>query len=264
VNTSFRFWGRADPRGRTKPAILAEMPQPDAADGVATLRLYDPIDSWGDVWGISAKEFAESLDQIPDAKEIRLHINSPGGEVFEAVSIMNLLRAHPARVVGQVDGIAASAASLIAASADELIMGRNTTLMIHDAWGVCVGNAADMQQLAGVLDALSDNSASVYAEKAGGAVADWRGLMVAETWYSADEAVAAGLADRVDRPVTDPEAAQERFDLAGMFRHTGRESAPPPPAPSEGQAVPAKSDAFARRHAANRHRQVAARHKLPL
>jgi len=232
-------------------------------DGVATLRLYDPVDSWGGEWGVSAKEFAAALDQVADATEIQLHINSPGGEVFEAVTIMNSLRAHPARVVATVDGIAASAASFIAASADETIMARNSTAMIHDAWGLCIGNAADMREIAGVLDRLSDNIAAVYAEKAGGGTAAWRAAMVAESWYSADEAVEAGLADRVDRPATDDGAAKDRFDTAALFHHAGRSDAPPPVIPTEQPAdPPAPGSDHAARHHRHRHRLAAQRHRL--
>jgi hypothetical protein len=122
-------------------------------------------------WGVSAKEFAAVLDELgPNVTQIDLRINSPGGEAMEGVAILNLLRSHPAKVVATVDGLAASAASFIAAGADETIMARNSQLMIHDAWGLCVGNAQDMKDLADALDKLSDNIASIYADKAGGTI----------------------------------------------------------------------------------------------
>lgn len=205
----------------------AEIPTANVDGTVATIRLYDPIDSWGEWWGLSAKEFADAIDGLPSGvTEIRLHINSPGGEVFEAIAISNLLRAHSARVVAIVDGIAASAASFIAVTADETIMAPHSELMIHDAWGVCVGNAAEMTAMAATLDSLSGNIASMYAAKAGTDVADWRAAMAAETWYSADEAVAAGLADRVDAGRSDDQPSN-RHDLT-QFRFAGRTAAPAP------------------------------------
>ena len=205
--------------------IRAETPPAGGDQKVAVFRLYDPIDSWGGEWGVSAKEFAAALDALPDTtSEIRLHINSPGGEVFEGLAILNALRAHDARVVAVVDGIAASAASFIAVGADELVMAKNSELMIHDAWGLCVGNAQDMRELADRLDHFSNNIASVYADKAQGDVATWRAAMAAETWYSAEEAVKAGLADRVD---TKKDAAKARFDLS-IFTYAGRDDAPAP------------------------------------
>lgn len=214
--------------GATTTTVLrAEAPTVDVADGVATLRLYDPIDSWGGYWGVSAKEIAQTLDQLPaDVTEIRLHINSPGGDVFDGIALLNTLRASKARVVAIVDGIAASAASFVAAGVDELIMAPNSELMIHDAWGLCVGNAAEMVAMAELLGHVSDNIASIYAAKAGGTVAEWRDAMQRESWYSADEAVAAGLADRVGDPAADA-AAQNRFDLS-IFTYAGRAAAPPP------------------------------------
>lgn len=225
----YRFRGSAAPQPGQRSPIKASMAASESG-GVATMRLYDPIDSWGGDWGVSAKEFAAALDEVPAASEIRLHINSPGGEVYEGIAILNALRNHPARVVAVVDGLAASAASFIATGADEVVMGRNTQLMVHDAWGLCVGAAVDMRSMAGTLDQISDNIASIYSAKAGGSVPGWRAVMLAETWYSADEAVAAGLADRVEGVEADEEQIAARFDLS-MFKHQGRSDAPPPPLP---------------------------------
>ena len=162
--------------------------------GVVTFQLYDPIDSWGGSGVFLRRSSPRPCRCLTESavNEIRVHINSPGGEVFEAVTIINALRRFDARVVAVVDGLAASAASVLAAAADELVMAPNSTLMIHDAWGVCVGPATDMRSMADLLDKLSDNIADVYAAKAGGSAADWRERMRAETWYTADEAVEAG------------------------------------------------------------------------
>lgn len=180
----------------------------------AELRLFDPIDSWGGEWGISAKEFAAALDQVPqDTSEIRLLINSPGGEVFEGLAILNALRAHPAKVTAVVMGIAASAASFIAAGADELVMMKNSELLVHNAWGLAIGDANDLREVADHLEHTSRNFASIYAEKAGGTVDDWLAVMAKDTFYTADEALDIGLADRVEGEV-DIENAKARFDLS--------------------------------------------------
>ncbi len=226
MNDHRRFQDRLRALASPTPRPRAEAPRADVADGIATIRLYDPIDSWGEYWGVSAKEFVGTLDELgADIGEIHLRINSPGGDVFDGIAILNALRAHPARVVAYVDGLAASAASFIAAGADELVMARNSELMIHDAWGLCIGNAAEMHAMAEMLDHISDNIASVYAEKTGSDVAEWRAAMSAETWYSADEAVDAGLADRVDRK-SDADA-KNTFDLS-IFTYAGRDAAPSP------------------------------------
>jgi ATP-dependent protease ClpP protease subunit len=222
-----------NPQAYRRTPIRAERPEPKTDSGVATLRLYDPLDSWGEYWGVSAKEFVGALDELgDDVTEIRLLINSPGGEVWEGLAILNALRAHPARVVAVVEGIAASAASFVAAGADELVIMQNAELFIHNAWGMAVGNAADMAKMSSELAHEDRNIASIYAAKSGGTVDEWLAAMAAETWYSADEAVEAGLADRVEAPKSDGASeAKNRFDLS-RFRNSARPVAPAARIPS--------------------------------
>ncbi len=222
----FRF-RNAMPTSGIRASVLV----PEISDGVAKMRLYDPIDDWGGDWGVSAKEFASALAALPaEVHTIHLHINSPGGMVFEGVAILNQLRQHSAKVVAVVDGLAASAASFIACGADEVQMSPNTQLMIHDAWGLAIGNAATMRDAGDLLDRLSDNIASVYASKTGGTTAEWRTAMLAESWYSAEEAVAAGLADSIVGETSDDQAVKDAaasFDLS-TFKFGGRDEAPEP------------------------------------
>lgn len=221
----YRFRGHTQPTASSRASIL----EPDTTgDGVVSLYLYDPVDSYGGYWGVSAKEFGEALDALPDdTAEIRLYINSPGGEVWDAMAIVNLLRRHPARVVAIVDGIAASAASVIAVTADETVMGVGSQMMIHDAWNIAIGDEADMLSMADRLGKSSDALARIYAQKAGGTVEEWRDVMRAETWFYGAEAVAAGLADRAEGGEPAAGAARAQFDLS-PFRYQGRGSAPAP------------------------------------
>lgn len=220
----YRFRGHTPPTASARASIL----EPDTTgDGVVSLYLYDPIDSYGGYWGVSAKEFGEALDALPeDISEIRLYINSPGGEVWDAMAIVNQLRRHPARVVAIVDGIAASAASVIAVTADETVMGVGSQMMIHDAWNIAIGDEADMLSMADRLGKSSDALARIYAQKAGGTAEEWRDVMRAETWFYGGEAVAAGLADRAEGGETTPDdaARAQVFDLS-MFRYQGRAAA---------------------------------------
>lgn len=244
-DTTYRFRGSARPHEGIRASVLTS---DDAGDGTAVMRLYDPIDSWGGEWGVSAKEFARALDALPaGTTTIRLHVNSPGGEVFEAVTIKNMLSAHAARVEVVVDGLAASAASFLAASADHVTMAPNSQMMIHDAWGICVGPASDMRSTGELLDKISDNIASIYAARSGADVSQWRSAMLAETWYTAQEAVDAGLADEIGG--TAP-TANASFDLSA-FRYAGRGEAPGP-AHASGLLDRTKSQ----------HRLTAARHGL--
>lgn len=160
-------------------------------DGPAELYIYDEIDSW---FGVGARDVTQALMGVT-TDEITVHVNSPGGDIFEAHAIYNALRAHKATVNVVVDGIAASAASYIAQAGDSILMASNATMMIHDAIGFTYGNAADHAETAEILDKQSDIIAGIYADRAGGTVDEWRASMRAETWYNADEAVEAGLAD---------------------------------------------------------------------
>lgn len=200
----------------------------DAAD----VYIYDVIDSY---WGVNASEFVTELAAL-DVENINLYVNSPGGSVFDGTAIMNALRRHKAHVTATVDGLAASAASFIVQAADEVVMGFGAEMMIHDASAVCWGNAADMEETAKVLNQLSETIASVYAERAGGTTEEWRTAMHAETWYTAEEAVAAGLADRVvtrkgNDTDDEAEASTAKFDLS-IFAHAGRRDAPRPMVPT--------------------------------
>lgn len=260
----YRFRNRLPQPGEGK-APRAEL-QGVVEGEIAKIRLYDVIDSWGGFWGVSASEFTEALDTIGDTvTEIRVHINSPGGEVYEAIAILNALRAHPARVVAIVDGLAASAASFIACGVDETIMGENTELMIHDAHAVAIGPAAFMREAADRLDQVSDNIASIYAKKSGTDLAGWRAAMLAETWYSADEAVDAGLADRAGEledegdPVEIEKDDAEPFDDFNLasFKYQGRDNAPAPAA-ARVEGTPAR-DERAKRMLAHRHAENARR-----
>ncbi|SEO83393.1 head maturation protease, ClpP-related [Actinacidiphila rubida] len=172
----------------------------------AEVLLYDAVGGW---FGIYADEFLDDLRQIT-APKMRLRINSPGGSVFEGIAIANALRAHPATVTVQVDGIAASIASVIAMAGDRIEMAPNSMLMIHEASGVCMGDAAEMAKMAEVLDLISKNIANAYAARAGSDAAGWRAAMQAETWYLPDAAVAAGLADVALSAV--PESPNEPAD----------------------------------------------------
>lgn len=164
------------------------------AAGSAEVDIFDAI-GW---YGVDAGQFARDVRAL-DAQQITVNINSPGGDVFDGITILNALRQHPARTVANVMGLAASAASFIACGCDEVVMAQNSTLMIHDASGIVIGNAQDMTEMAAVLDQISDNIASIYAAKAGGTPENWRAVMRGEKWYTAQVAVDAGLADRVDK-----------------------------------------------------------------
>lgn len=195
---------------------------------ITKIYIYDEIgESWfGDSTG--SNDFVKMLSGIT-TPNIELHLNSPGGDIFDGVAIYNALKSHPAKVKVVVDALAASAASFIAQAGDEVIMTGAATMMIHDGSGFSFGNAADMRKTADILDTLSNTIAGIYASRAGQSTEFWRNLMVEETWYNASEAVEAGLADRVGEETKkeDEEAAQNKWDLS-FFNYAGRGAAPDP------------------------------------
>lgn len=210
-------WGRIE--------VNAKADDEDDAPTSADVYIYAEIgDSfWGDA--ISAKDFAAQIAAL-DVDEMHVYINSPGGAAWDGLAIMNALRRHRANVEVTVDALAASAASVIAMAGDHVVMNRGAELMIHEASGMAWGTAEDLRDTAGLLDKLCDSYADTYAARAGGDRDKWRAVMRAETWYTAEEAVLAGLADEwVDAPAAAASAAH--FDLS-RFRHQGRAHAPAP------------------------------------
>ncbi|MFK0140712.1 head maturation protease, ClpP-related [Streptomyces murinus] len=186
-----------------------------ASNDEAEVMLYDEIGGW---FGATADQFIADLRGIT-APNLRVRVNSPGGSVFEGIAIANALRSHPANVTVQVDGIAASIASVIAMAGDRIEMAPNTMLMIHDASGMCLGTAQDMAEMGDLLDLISDNIADAYTARAGGTRDEWRDRMRAETWYLPEDAVTAGLADEaVTAPKAGEPAAPDEGDEPDMAR----------------------------------------------
>ncbi len=198
----------------------------------AVVRIFDMIGGWFGVW---ASDLVQELDSVT-APVIELHVNSPGGDAFEGIAIMNALRQHPARVEAFVDGMAASAASyIVVGGADEVVMGLGAELMVHNPKMGTYGDAAFHRASADQLDKLSGDMAGIYARKAGGTRDEWLAAMASETWYTAEEAVAAGLADRIDAD-EDASAAAAAAASAGVerriFAYAGRAQAPAPRTPA--------------------------------
>lgn len=206
--------------------------------GPAEVLIYDAIDSW---MGVSAEQLARDIAALAPERDLTVRINSPGGNVYDGVAILNSLRSHPGKVTVVVDGLAASAASIIAMGGDEIVMNRNSEMMIHNGHAIAMGGAEDMRKMADRLEQVNANLASIYADRAGGTADEWRAIMAAETWYSADEAVAAGLADRVEQAAPDARAIAAQFDLS-IFAHAGRQNAPAPILPAHKTPPPVEAE----------------------
>lgn len=180
------------------------------AAGPTVVYLMDEI-GW---FGVSAQDFVSELAGIDG--DVEMHINCPGGDVFDGIAIYNTLRQRKGTVAVVIDGIAASAASFIAqaASPGQLAMAPHAQMMIHDGFGMAIGNAADMREMADLLDQASDNIAGIYADRTGKAASYWRDAMKTETWYTDQSAVTEGLADKI----LGQEAPTDKWDLS-VYAH---------------------------------------------
>lgn len=195
----------------------------DAGKDEATLYLYDAIVSdafWG---GVAAIDFVKELAAI-QAPTIHLRINSPGGDVFAAQAMAQAIREHPANIIAHVDGYAASAATYPALAADETVIAPGGFFMIHKAMTLAYGNSEDMLDTAGLLEKVDASLIAMYADATGAdaqQIADW---MVAETWFTAQEAIDHGFADSIAEASAKASNVAAGWDLSA-YRHAPRTQA---------------------------------------
>lgn len=183
--------------------------------------IYDEIG----YWGTASNEFVKDLALLADEPKLIINLNSPGGDVFDGIAIYQALLDHPAEITVKVNGLAASIASVITMAGDRVIMGARSQIMIHEGFTFASGDAQTMRKTADMLDRISDNIAAVYADRAGGDPIMWRDRMREETWFSAEEAVFAGLADEIEG--RKEKVVQDAFDMT-VYKNPDRESAPAP------------------------------------
>jgi ATP-dependent protease ClpP protease subunit len=215
------------------------------ASGPTQLYIYDEIG----YFGVTAMDLVRDLADVTGPLEV--HLNSPGGEVDDGIAIYNTLMDRR-DVTVRVDGLAASIASVIAMAGNPILVARQASMMVHDGHTMAIGNAQDLRDMATRLERASNNIAQIYSEHTGQPISYWRELMKAESWYTGQEIIDAGLADRfidsgAGRPVTPP---AETWDLAAAFRgpRTGRHAgdgqdpAEPTPDPDPPEPVKDKAD----------------------
>jgi len=162
----------------------------------ATIQIFDQIgEDWFGGSGVSAKAFSQTLQDIGQGPLV-VEINSPGGNVWDGLSIYNMLRGRQAPVTTRVVGIAASIASIIALAGDTVEMADASLFMIHDPSGMVAGTSEDMRKMADALDQHAEVLAGIYAKATGKPTSQIRAAMKAETWFTAQEAIRFGLAHR--------------------------------------------------------------------
>lgn len=194
---------------------IKQSANPDAID----MYIYgyvqgDSFDWWNDEAiesETSANHFRNELAKYPDIKQINLYVNSYGGYVYEAMSIRNQLKRHPAKVIAYVDGFAASAASFILTGCDEVKMYSNTMQMIHNAVNFAYGNSAELRKAADDLDKIMEGNKQAYLEKSNGKLTEEKltELLNGESWLTANECLEYGLCDEIIAEEKDMTEAKE-------------------------------------------------------
>ena len=163
----------------------------------AELILYGSIGSdeyWDD---ISDKVFKQDIENLGDVENITLHINSPGGSVFSAVAIANILKNHKAKVTANIDGLAASAATIITSACDTVRMPKNALFMIHNPITFAYGNNQEMQKTIEMLDKVKNSIIETYLNKTKTDKETLSELMDNETWMDAETAKTYGFVDEI-------------------------------------------------------------------
>lgn len=191
------IWERNKPdSAKTFWRFQAATDLPDTGE----LTLYGPFNSdppWLDD-EITPKRFKQELDALGEIKQLRVMINSDGGDVFAGQAIHSMLARHPAKVTVYIDGLAASIASIVAMAGDTVIMPKNAMMMIHDPWTIGIGNARDFRKLADTLDHIRESMLAAYENKTQMERGKLINMLNAETWMTAEEAVEMGFADEIE------------------------------------------------------------------
>jgi ATP-dependent Clp endopeptidase proteolytic subunit ClpP len=182
----------------------------------AEVLIYEEI---GESWfgGLSAKHFAEELAKLGKLDEINVRINSIGGSVFDGIAIYNTLRANGAKIVVDVDGLAASIASVIVMAGDDRRAAANSMFMIHDPWIMTMGTAAELRTQADLLDKIRGTLLDTYVRRGGGDETKISDMMAAETWFTAIEAQDLGFVHEITEDLKI--AAGVRPEILAKFKH---------------------------------------------
>lgn len=222
----------------TAPDIVAEAEQKHgkihvrnfADSDVGELVLEGPV--WPSEWAfpdeISPANVRKALDELGDVKTVNIYLNSPGGDLYSGHAIHGMLRRHPANVVVYVEGLAASAASIIAVGADKLVVAPNSTFMIHSAMGLMLGyfNAQDLREIVVELDKADQSIVAAYAMKTGRSEEELLAMVRAETWMVGKEIVDEGFADElIDAPALEAKATPKTALISDSEINTALETA---------------------------------------
>lgn len=188
----------------------------NATDDAADIFIYGDIGGWWD--GVKPEDIVREIAAL-DVGTLNVRVNSPGGIVFDGIAIYNAFANHPARVVMNVEGIAASIASVIVCAGDEIRIGESANVMIHKPWSIMLGDAEEFRREADVLDGLEQGIVDIYKARTGNDEDELKAWMAAETWFRGQQAVEDGFADSVI-PAKTKEKKAARSALLSLYQHT--------------------------------------------
>lgn len=212
MNLKYRNQRNAEATARywNKPIDKADWYKIEALSEDSTeVMIYDVIG-----WPFNdAGEIIRALAGI-NTKSLTVRINSPGGDVFDAMAIFNALQSHKSKIVTKIESLAASAASFIALAGKEVQAYQNAMVMIHDPWVLAAGNQYDLRETADILEKISGNMVDIYSQNSNVGKKEIRDMLKAESWFTAKEAKEKGFVDTI----IDGKAAKAQFDLS-MFAH---------------------------------------------
>jgi ATP-dependent Clp protease protease subunit len=211
-----------------KDNVRAEGPaaiRMDATDTEAHIYVNDVIDSY---WGASASALITALAGQQD-KTVHMHINSPGGDVFEARAMSAVIVAHAGKVVAHIDGLCASAATYLALACSEVRMTDGGLFMVHNSWTMAYGNKSELRDTANLLDKIDGTIVASYVQKTGATNEQVVSWMDATTWFTAQEALAAKFIDAIDPNTKQSSDTQAQWNLAAYPNAPKQEKKPPEP-----------------------------------
>ena len=197
----------------------------------ASLYIYDVISA---DWGVSALSVIEAINQAGDVQTLNVHLNSPGGDVFEGRAIMAALASFRGKTVAKIDALCASAATSIALACNEIHMAEGSFFMIHNASGMAWGDKTELRNTADVLEKIEGAIVNDYTARTGKPEQEIRDKMQAETWFTAKEALDYGFVDSI----TDKSTAKNTWNLSAFANPPKPEPDPPEPVKNETEPAP--------------------------
>lgn len=202
----------------------------------ASLYIYDVISA---DWGVSALSVIEAINQAGDVQTLNIHINSPGGDVFEGRAIMAAISAFRGKTVARIDSLCASAATSIALACNEIHMSEGAFFMIHNASGMAWGDKTALRETANVLEKIEGAIVNDYTSRTGKPEQEIREKMQAETWFTAQEALEYGFIDSI----TEKSTAKNTWNLSA-FANPPKPPPDPEPEPVKNETEPAPEAGF--------------------